>query len=958
MSITQHNNKNIHVGLFGCNFSSGFAVRNLRVEGKIDLKNITGIYDGGSVYAGGIVGYTRAQAIENCQSDVSISIELNSGNFRKVVCGGVVGHIEISDMTCKNCYSKGKIDVNLNNSNEAKVGGIFGNISSNDVIVSCCASDCNIKVSNGRSSDVGGIVGGANCKQIDNSHFSGAIELEYPNYGLAGGIVGMNFDCNLFSSCLMTGQIRNTYGTGWVSAISGTQSNTIVANNCYYLSGIPNATPYGKALIESELKSGNPLVGFDESIWLFKQGQFPILKFLSKETEQVGHEYVDLGLPSGRLWAKTNYGSEKEDDYGEYVEWPNRNIICSTWGEDWKVPSIYDFYELANYCTYNWVYSINNVYGVEFTGPNGNKLFIPAAGMSTWGTPNNIGNVAFYWSDTEASNNFACVLTCYSENKSVNANESLNYSIGALPIRPVLSSHKQPYAVLSDNNTVLTFYYDTQKVVRKGMSVGPIIYDDAHYKPLSEWYDYSSSIKKVIFDESFSDYHDITSTAYWFESCNNLEEINGLANLNTENVTTMKRMFIWCSNLKTLDLSNFNTENVMDMSHMFQQCSSLKELHLDNFDTKNVTTMHQMFDGCTGLNYLDLSGFDTRNVTDMGFMFNNCYELETLDLSNFNTENVTVMGIMFDTCTKLKTIYASHDWNTGKVSENEFVFYRCYSLVGGQGTKWVDGNIYPIYARIDRGVEAPGYFTYKSSGISDHEYVNLGLPSGTLWATMNVGAERIEDVGNYYSWGETEVKWPYSLYNYTFYDGHQYTKYCTAYKYGIPDGKTELDMEDDAAAMRFGSSWRIPSDTQISELIKNCSVSKSSVNGVDGYLFTGPNGNSIFFPITGGCKQGSDYNTNCEAFYWARNLHYTEDGFAYLFTMNNGVARLGFGDRYVGCAIRAVYNKDASGISTPTLTIKHGQSIYDMNGRKLTQQKKGINIIRDENGNVKKLFVK
>lgn len=271
------------VGLFGyCPFSESFSVKNLKVEGNITLKNVN-LSSGSSLYVGGIVGYTGTSApIENCQSNVNISVEIMTGDFVKANCGGIIGNISNSERTelCKNCYSKGNINVVLNNSNEARIGGIIGNLTCNNTIVSSCVSDCNITVSNGKSSDVGGIIGCASCKAVENSLFRGAINLEYPNYGLAGGIVGVNFDCNLFNSCLMTGQISKMYGTGWLSAISGTQSGTIVANNCYYLSGIPNSTPYGTAVSEFELKSGNPLNGFDESIWCFTQGEYPTLQFM------------------------------------------------------------------------------------------------------------------------------------------------------------------------------------------------------------------------------------------------------------------------------------------------------------------------------------------------------------------------------------------------------------------------------------------------------------------------------------------------------------------------------------------------------------------------------------------------------------------------------------------------------------------------------------------------------
>lgn len=283
MSITKHNNKNINVGLFGCNFSNSFAVKNLKVEGDIKLNDITGIYDGGSVYAGGIVGYTWAGAIENCQSDVNISITMDNGQFRKVICGGIVGHIEQSNIVdlCKNCYSKGDIVVTLNNSNEASVGGLIGQSTCQSAIISCCASQSNITIANGRMSHVGGIAGQADFTRMENALFAGNIHLNYPNYGYAGGMIGGDRSTpNYFKSCLVTGTISETYGTAWYSPFVGAAFEGTSGFYCYFLSGIPNSRNFGTEMSESVLKSGHPINGLDTSIWDFNEGSFPTLKFL------------------------------------------------------------------------------------------------------------------------------------------------------------------------------------------------------------------------------------------------------------------------------------------------------------------------------------------------------------------------------------------------------------------------------------------------------------------------------------------------------------------------------------------------------------------------------------------------------------------------------------------------------------------------------------------------------
>ena len=105
----------------------------------------------------------------------------------------------------------------------------------------------------------------------------------------------------------------------------------------------------------------------------------------------------------------------------------------------------------------------------------------------------------------------------------------------------------------------------------------------------------------------------------------------------------------------------------------------------------------------------------------------------------------------------------------------------------------------------------------------NHEYVDLGLPSGTLWATCNIGASIPEDMGDYFAWGETAPKEKYDMDNYKWYDSSsdKLTKYCTDDKYGTVDNKTELLPEDDAAYVNWGPMWRMPTDYRGDNSLKN-----------------------------------------------------------------------------------------------------------------------------------------
>ncbi len=156
-----------------------------------------------------------------------------------------------------------------------------------------------------------------------------------------------------------------------------------------------------------------------------------------------------------------------------------------------------------------------------------------------------------------------------------------------------------------------------------------------------------------------------------------------------------------------------------------------------------------------------------------------------------------------------------------------------------------------------------------------YEAIDLGLPSGLLWATCNVGATKPEEIGEYFAWGETA-----STNNYFCEDTYKYgacywydESYSELTKYNLIDGKTILDPRDDAATQNWGGNWRMPTMQEQQELIEHCTWLWTSLNGINGYQITGLNGNSIFMPTTGNyyCSQ-EPYYPETEGFYWSSSL--------------------------------------------------------------------------------------
>lgn len=169
--------------------------------------------------------------------------------------------------------------------------------------------------------------------------------------------------------------------------------------------------------------------------------------------------------------------------------------------------------------------------------------------------------------------------------------------------------------------------------------------------------------------------------------------------------------------------------------------------------------------------------------------------------------------------------------------------------------------------------------------------VDLGL--SVKWADMNVGAEKPEDVGGLYAWGETEVKEVYDVNSYKWYNGGQghLTKYCTRLGLGEVDNKTVLDPEDDAASVNWGGNWRMPTLAELDELLTKCSWEGTSMNDHGGVLVTGPNGNSIFLPYEG------------LSLYWSASLDSRDCDDAFMLWLGRSIF---ISERYIGHNVRAV----------------------------------------------------
>lgn len=300
--------------------------------------------------------------------------------------------------------------------------------------------------------------------------------------------------------------------------------------------------------------------------------------------------------------------------------------------------------------------------------------------------------------------------------------------------------------------------------------VGKNIYG-LQYGNRQDWNDHAAEIKKVVFKAGFRD-ETHTTCSSWFCGCTNLTSIEGIENLNTSYVNYMSEMFAQCSNLETLDLSHFNTENVVNMSKMFYGCTKLHDLNISSFNTENVKYMNEVFDGCSSLETLDLSHFNTRNVlySGLNYMFNGCSSLssldvsnfttdkprmqldglfkgcsslQTLDLSSFSTGGASSVTDMFDGCSALRTIYVSNlfTFKYGVSSSN--MFRNCENLKGAIG--FIPQNKDSKYANY-----VSGYLT-KKVGTNGNEII------GATGSPLTIDALPLDDSKAYTLYEDCDV---------------------------------------------------------------------------------------------------------------------------------------------------------------------------------------------------------
>ena len=481
---------------------------------------------------------------------------------------------------------------------------------------------------------------------------------------------------------------------------------------------------------------------------------------------------------------------------------------------------------------------------------------------------------------------------------------------------------------------------------RRGVSKPEEAYDLNEGANAPAWSDQSTNISKVVFDASFANARP-TSCYKWFYMCTSLTEIEGIENLNTEEVTNMGSMFSGCYDLTQLDLSNFDTQNVENMSDMFVSCLDLKSLNVSNFDTQKVKDMNDMFYHCPSLTSLDVSNFDTQNVEDMSYMFSSCEGLTSLDLSNFDTQKVTDMSDMFWDSSALTTIYVSDKFVTTKVSSGAKMFQGCTNLKGFIdyiSNKDKDNYKYANYTT--------GYFT-KLVGKNGEE--KIGATGKTL-ATENLVLDDGKDFVAYEPFAAKNA-----FYIRVIPEGSTWGTLCLPFAIGQSQETeckfyrlTGIDNDNECITLESCEEGIIPAGTPV--LFKmNEGEQTLSISAQDAGIVTEPKAGTntdvnlvgSFTKIGGKDNQGlaeNDYIIGKDKFWRVSDL---DDGNrvgikpmrAYIHPATASLARAAMLSIGKGDGTTAIDNLNA-------ISNDANAEYYDANGRRTNGLQKGLNIVK------------
>ena len=657
------------------------------------------------------------------------------------------------------------------------------------------------------------------------------------------------------------------------------------------------------------------------------------------------HEFVDLGLSVN--WALCNIG---ESDYfpewrGNLYAWgesvtrdydlenhfasrvsyyfDNRITVLESqddaatllWGEDWRMPTKEEFQELVDKCQWEWTQE-NGHYGYRVTGRNGNSIFLPSGGMKIENRWNNYPEGLYYWtsscnSDRPSGEPKAYMFYSVSDGDDINKNRRMGVVITPLSlqigrsIRPVTEQRFIPIQGIALNRNDITLEIGQEYKLKASF-----IPSDATRKRIF-WYSGNSAVAKV-------DAHG-NVTAVSDGECT-IKAVCGDFKAECQVTVRMPKGYAPPKQEEAVTIFRFGEEVKKEFIDSFQ----------DDYDDSALETEEvfktRIGDASGGItvtlfNYTDKDwnsdpgDFRIMDIDVAGrhYRFRNSDWVwdEMFDNGYFHCVKVAesryllfLKGFDYGCCPGTLTVFAIDETGVYTVMNKEYHLRE----FNREPFSMTVADWYDEYVSDDVTINSTTYTLFIEDGAlkkrwvqldpNKHEYVDLGL--SVNWATCNIGAEKPEEYGDYFAWGEMAPHYksgyaqeePQEHWNSYMSDGYWWstymwskdthsslTKYCNAGDLGnngFTDKMTELVPADDAARMLWGSKWRMPTKSEMEELFNKCTWTWTKENGVYGYRVTsnvsGYTDRSIFLPAAG-IRGGKSLNgIDYDGMYWSSSL--------------------------------------------------------------------------------------
>ena len=710
------------------------------------------------------------------------------------------------------------------------------------------------------------------------------------------------------------------------------------------------------------------------------------------EDEGGGHAYVDLGLPSGLLWATCNVGADTPEDYGDYFAWgetttkstsynwstyqycngsentltkycnnsnygyngftdnlttllPEDDAATANWGSGWRMPTNDEWTELIFNTNITWT-TQNGVYGTLFTAINGNSLFLPAAGYRDNNGLVEEGSLCLYWSGllfTGDPHNALGYLFHSGYGNTFIRNRCLGQSV-----RPVYSGAQNTFIVNATANPAEggevngrgIYYYGNTCTISATANEGYVFVnwtENGEVVSTDASYTFTVNAERTLV-ANFNGEHayvdlGLPSGLLW-ATCNvGANAPEGYGNYFAWGETQPKYYYDW----STYQHSNGGSWEYPNLTKYCNNSSCGYNGFTDNLTNllpeddaatanwgsnwrmpteeewqelyQNTTHTWTTQNGVNGRLFTASNG-NSLFLPNAGYRYGSSL-INAGSSGNYSSSSlytVTPSGawgfyfesggcIMIDVsrvCGQPVRPVRSASQNTsfiinassnpteggevsggGALQEGSECTLTATANMGYTFVNWTENDevvstdaIYTFTVNADRTLVANFI-----NAATNHAYVDLGLPSGLLWATCNVGADAPEEYGDYFAWGETAPKDTYnwSTYQYCMGSYNTLTKYCdkSGFGYnGFTDTLTILLPEDDAATASWGDGWRMPTKEEWQELCQNTTHSWTTQNGVYGSRFTASNGNSLFLPAAD--RDGSTFIRY--GHYWSSSL--------------------------------------------------------------------------------------